>query len=115
LFLQNDLATVPISEFPTIYRLYRAGWRELSDEQNLAMGKAVAARQDDWTGRSYEENLSKVMLMDWEDIPFERMSQDVISFFDAGGKYEDISTHAQVSSFNRVGNTPRFREENVGA
>ena len=26
-----------------------------------------------------------------------------------------ISTHAQVSSFNRVGNTPRFREVNVGA
>jgi hypothetical protein len=90
LFLQYDLSSVPISEFPTIYRLYRAGWRELSDEQNLAMGKAVAARQDDWAGRSYEENLSKVMLMDWEDIPLERMSQDVISFFDAGGKYEDV-------------------------
>ena len=26
-----------------------------------------------------------------------------------------VSTHAQVSSFNRVGNTPRFREVNVGA
>lgn len=90
LFLQYDLASAPISEFPTIYRLYRAGWRELSDEQNVAMGKSVAARQDDWAGRSYEENLSKVMLMDWEDIPFERMSQDVIGFFDAGGKYEDI-------------------------
>ena len=90
LFLQYDLASAPISEFPVIYRLYRAGWRELSDAQNRAMGKTVAARQDEWTGRSYEENLSKVMLMDWEDIALERMSHDVIGFFDAGGKYVDI-------------------------
>jgi hypothetical protein len=90
LFLQYDLASAPISDFPVIYRLYRAGWRELSDAQNRAMGKTVAARQDEWTGRSYEENLSKVMLMDWEDIALERMSQDVIGFFDAGGKYDDI-------------------------
>ncbi|MFN8705876.1 MAG: PA14 domain-containing protein, partial [Planctomyces sp.] len=90
LFLQYDLANTPISDFPVIYRLYRAGWRELSDEQRDSMGKSVAARQDDWAGRTYEENLSKVMLMDWADIPFERMSQDVISFFDAGGKYEDV-------------------------
>jgi len=26
-----------------------------------------------------------------------------------------ISTHAQVSSFNRVGNAPRFREVKIGA
>ncbi|WP_339910565.1 PA14 domain-containing protein [Symmachiella dynata] len=90
LFLDFDLATAPTTDFPTIYRLYRAGWRELSEEQLEDVLATLAARQDDWTGRPYEENLSKAMLMDWVGVPFDRMTQEVISFFDAGGTYEDV-------------------------
>ncbi len=90
LFLKYDLADVHVSGFPTIYRLYRAGWRELDDDQHATVHRDLVARRDDWSGRSYEENLSKVMLMDWVDVPFERMSREVIRFFDSGGSHADV-------------------------
>ncbi|MEZ6049205.1 MAG: PA14 domain-containing protein [Planctomycetaceae bacterium] len=90
LFLQFDLESMPVSDFPVVYRLYRSGWWNLNEEQTSAIRTALSSRQDVWTGRPYEESLSKVMLMDWVDVPFERMSEEVINFFDAGGQFENV-------------------------
>jgi len=88
-FLDIDLAQAPLSEFPVILKLYHAGWRALTKEQIADVREKLAARQDDWTGRPYEEMRSKVGMMGWVDVPLDLISQEVHNWVDLGG---DVST-----------------------
>ncbi len=89
LFLEIDLEQAATTEFPVILKLFRAGWHKLGQKQRAAVRTVLAARQDDWNGRPYEELRSKVIVMEWIGVPYEVYSQDARSWVNAGG---DVST-----------------------
>ncbi|QDU44550.1 PA14 domain protein [Symmachiella dynata] len=89
LFLEIDLEQAATTEFPVILKLFRAGWHKLDQKQRAAVRTVLAARQDNWNGRPYEELRSKVIVMEWIGVPYEIYSQDARSWVNAGG---DVST-----------------------